>query len=299
MHSQAERPDESHMVQEIHDINLNLAGTVYRVKGIPGQWLQYLPPKLNNWKTDASAPGASIYIELEKKDRLEPPREAYDINEVSTLKFEPEEIHFHSVWCEGSLSLAPEMEMRLFCHPHGGPYFAGMLENALRLMVAYHVLAKGGLLIHSAGLVRNGAAYLLFGHSGAGKSTSSDLALEQRWGVISDDINVILPESTGWRVFKVPFCGTVEQDSGKGQTYSLAGIYRLQKDTGTKLRSCSRATSIALLCGSVPFINQDPYRSDQLMETLTTLAAQYQVQYLHFDKSPRFLAMLEQETSKP
>ncbi|MFZ1574591.1 MAG: hypothetical protein WAT36_05020, partial [Chromatiaceae bacterium] len=82
---------------------------------------------------------------------------------------------------------------------------------------------------HSAAFARAGRAHVVFGHSGAGKSTSSRLALNAGWEVLSDDINALLPNPGGWRVEKLPFAGDLGQTPSRGRAYPIAGLHWLQQ----------------------------------------------------------------------
>ena len=46
-----------------------------------------------------------------------------------------------------------------------------VLENFLRILMAYHVLDQGGVLLHSAGVLYQDRVYLFCGQSNAGKTT--------------------------------------------------------------------------------------------------------------------------------
>ena len=169
------------------------------------------------------------------------------------------------------------------------PWFGGVIENLLRVLVAYDVLERGGVMLHSAAIVKDDQAAVVFGHSGAGKSTSSELALENGYAVISDDINIIEPAKDGWQVTPVPFSGTLTATSDIVQPVPLGGLFRLHKASHDQVRPCSTARAVSLLAGSTPFINQDTHRSECLVDILTRLCVEIPVQDLYFTRSDEFL----------
>ena len=102
------------------------------------------------------------------------------------------------------------------------------VENILRVAIAWLALAHGGLLIHSASIVKDGRAYLFFGQSGAGKSTLSEQS--RRGQVISDDLTLILPGPDGRpEVVGTPFRGTYTGGQPVLGRFPLAAAFRLRK----------------------------------------------------------------------
>lgn len=90
--------------------------------------------------------------------------------------------------------------------------FVGVFENFFRVVLAYRLLELGGVLLHSAGVVDRGSAFVFVGQSGAGKSTLSRLSLEGGRHVLSDDLNALLPAAADH--------GRLKQHSSRSLTFS-------------------------------------------------------------------------------
>lgn len=275
---------------------LLLAGAIYQVTGIPVGWQNRIPKKILKQQISCDTQGKFArqfeFNVVTDCEHLRPPKSIHDLNETSYLDFHPEKINYKSDWCEGSLQLSHPLRMQLDCHHGAESSFAGVLENALRLMVAYDALLSGGLLMHSSAIVMDKGASVLFGHSGAGKSTTSQIAIDSGYGVLSDDINVLLDSDGGWQVMRVPFCGTVESDSNGTGKHPLVGLYRLQQHARTRLADYSTAQAISVLCGSAPFVNQDPFRTDLLLDRAETLIRSCPVKKLYFRRDQKFLKLI-------
>ena len=56
-----------------------------------------------------------------------------------------------------------------------GPETEDAVHNLLRWLLVNPLLRKNAFLLHGAGMIRDGRGYALFGQSGAGKSTATDL----------------------------------------------------------------------------------------------------------------------------
>lgn len=81
---------------------------------------------------------------------------------------------------------------------------APRVRTALRA-VLHHALAHllgscDRLLVHAAAVARDGAAALLTGPTGAGKSTTAYAAWKAGWSVLADDWVLIAPSAAGCRV---------------------------------------------------------------------------------------------------
>jgi len=162
--------------------------------------------------------------------------------------------------------------------------FAGVAENFFRALVAYRLLERGAVLLHSAAVVRRGAAYVFFGPSGVGKSTLSHACAAAGDVVISDDLNAIVPEGGRHVALALPFCGDVRSGSALPAT-PVAGLCRLRQAPADRAEPLSRAAAVAALTACAPYVNHDPYRSDALLRNLEGLAGGCPMWMLSFTRN--------------
>ncbi|MDA8242702.1 MAG: hypothetical protein M0025_01095 [Elusimicrobia bacterium] len=124
---------------------------------------------------------------------------------------------------------------------------AQCLDAFLRSLLSSLLLRSGGLMLHSAGLLKNGRAYVFLGKSGAGKSTLARLAAAAGGAeVISDEINLLRPGKRGWAVHGSPFWGEMRAD-GRPGAWPLGGVYILAKARSHSLHSCGGGEALKLL----------------------------------------------------
>jgi hypothetical protein len=169
-------------------------------------------------------------------------------------------------WRQGGLAGA------LWTCEDGGPRFPGVFENFLRVLVAYRLLELGGVVLHSAGVVRGGAAYLFLGRSGAGKTTVARLGLARGAEVLSDDLNALAPRAGGGcAVLKLPFTGDLGERRAVVPPVPLGALLRLQQDTTDAITPLSRAETLACMLACAPFVNVDPHRRERLEGVLLAL----------------------------
>lgn len=119
-------------------------------------------------------------------------------------------------------------EARYYCRP---PYTEGFrqdLFHAIRLSFLYLAQLHDMVVLHSASLLYRGKAWLFSGHSGAGKSTHTNLWKElYNVPLINGDLNLLAMENGHPMVHGLPWCGT----SGIRDTHShpLGGIILIKK----------------------------------------------------------------------
>jgi hypothetical protein len=212
------------------------------------------------------------------------------------LDFGPDRVRLAGLDLMGLLEWGPSGPAAAVWTPLvAGPAFLGALENALRVLAAYRLLEAGGVLLHSAGLVSGGEAYVLFGPSGAGKTTAARLSAGVGRRVLSDDLNALLPAAGGPRVRQVPFAGDLGRAAVEPGSFPLRRLCRLEQGDGHRLRPLGPAAALASLLASAPFVNADPFRFEALADRLAALAAAVPVEVLTFRKEAGFWDTLTQQ----
>ena len=171
-----------------------------------------------------------------------------------------------------------------------------VIENYLRIVAAYASLMKGGLLLHSAGVVADGEAYLFLGRSGAGKTTLSSLALASGAGVLSDDINIVLPSARGSFIASaVPFAGELGNSCAVREgDYPLRGVFCLKKGgrsvEGAPLSFCDQLAKVYACC---PVVNADARQMDRILDVAASVLTAAPMRILSFDRAEAFSSILE------
>lgn len=151
-----------------------------------------------------------------------------------------------------------------------------VVENFLRFFAAHRTLQQRGLVLHSAGLVFDGQAYIFSGRSNAGKTTLTRKAYKHGARVLSDDINLLLPGKDGYLAHAVPFTGefghTLDHSGGQG-AYPVAGIILLEQGENLTVETVTTADAVATLLTGCPFVNTDAEESSRLFDAVINLVA--------------------------
>ncbi len=181
------------------------------------------------------------------------------------------------------LSVADEQDLPL----------ATVLENFLRILLAHRVLGAGGLLLHSAGLVVDGRAFLFAGHSNVGKTTLARKAAAVGVRVLSDDINLVLPQGDGFCAHAVPFTGEFGRRAESGaKAVPLAAIVLLEQGPRLTVSGIEAAQAVAGLFAGCPFVNSDALETPRLLESLARLVESVPVARLSVAPEDRFPSIM-------
>jgi len=150
---------------------------------------------------------------------------------------------------------------------------ANVIENFLRVFSAHHALRKGGLMLHSAGLVFDGRAWIFPGYSNAGKTTLTRKAYAVGARVLSDDINLLLPASTAFSAHAVPFTGEFGRglEHEGGGEWPVAAMVLLEQGERLEATAIAPAAAVARLLAACPFVNQDARESEILFDNVVSV----------------------------
>jgi hypothetical protein len=159
------------------------------------------------------------------------------------------------------------------------------VENMLRSAMAWIAIEGGGLFVHGASIVRDGACRLFYGPSGAGKSTLA--ALSRQGAVISDDLTLVLRQGQRLVAAGGPFHGTYTPERAVVGVFPVAGFYRLKKDERTCVRP-GDAACFADLLGNLPWVVEQLPHHPHLFDRARTIVEGVPFYYLHFRKDEDF-----------
>ena len=164
------------------------------------------------------------------------------------------------------------------------------LENFLRALTAEFVLAHGGLLLHGATVVRRGRAYVFFGPSGAGKTTTTRLSPNDL--VLSDDLTLIVETKDGFGAAGIPFGMAHHHVPDSNEAFPIAGLHRLGQSREVARTRVTGAAALAEIVASLPFVmDHDPGAP---MENAARLLARVPLWRLQFRKDDAFWKVIEE-----
>ncbi|MFZ5801217.1 MAG: hypothetical protein ACOY3D_07600 [Candidatus Omnitrophota bacterium] len=109
------------------------------------------------------------------------------------------------------------------------------LGNFLRNLYTILLLSGQGLVLHAAGILKEGRVYIFFGASGSGKTTIANLS--STCGVLSDDQVFLKVTGEGrFAAFALPYFGDLQRDLPGSGPFTVGGLFYLVKDKAVYLR---------------------------------------------------------------
>ena len=269
-----------------------MAGTQFCVSGLSALQARYIRERYADFLTAAPDP-EPVRMAVYRADPGDfRPFEQRGWTYTLDRDYAPARVRVAGLDLMAMLDWSPRLSAALWSAKEADPGFPMIFDNVFRLLSAYALLAQGGVLLHSAGVSNGAWAWIGFGHSGAGKSTLSGLALDAGQRVLSDDLNVLRCRAGHWSAERVPFAGTLGPTHGDACAYPVAGLARLSKGAEHRLAPLARPQALAALVGSAPYVNQDPYRVQDLMALLESLLRAVDCHDLTFRKDPGFWPLL-------
>jgi hypothetical protein len=160
------------------------------------------------------------------------------------------------------------------------------IESFLRICYSFLAVEHGGLLLHSAGVIRDGNGYIFPGISGTGKSTIAGLATD-RETVLSDEMVVVRKVKGSYLVYNTPFYGT-NGSAELNSSVSLKAAFLPVKDNKVFIKETKPSRALAKLLASVLFFGQEPRFNQRLMDISADMIAQIPFYEMHFQRNTSF-----------
>lgn len=127
------------------------------------------------------------------------------------------------------------------------------LVNLVLAALACRLPERGGLLVHAAGIVIDGRAFVLVGAEGSGKTTWAGLSGASGARVIGDDL-LIVEEG---HLLATPLRAELATEATKGR-FPLAGILVPAHAPSPSLEPLPRLAAAAALAANLPYVSDLP-----------------------------------------
>jgi len=163
-----------------------------------------------------------------------------DRSEVTTLRHRGDECRIlHHDFLARSTPGFRELEAIL---PREDVY---AFDNLPRFLVSVHAPARSGFLLHAATLIHQDAAFVLYGLSGAGKSTAAALSTPRR-RCLAEDATLVRVESGRATAWATPLLHHPAEPPRPGG-FPVRGFFRLAKTPAFCLKRLSGADGVRSL----------------------------------------------------
>lgn len=264
----------------------DLSGIVVRVTGLPEELAGRME---SDWSPFLSADEGAPFLEVRVtvgKPVL--PDEPFAPKEIRS-EVGPTGARFEMP--EGNVEIDRKGAARLLLHPgeRSRTYFA--LQNLVRAALARRLPSRGGALVHAAGIVVDGRAFLLVGPEGSGKSTWAEQADAAGCRVLSDDLVLLDGTSDRVEALGAPFKSTHSGPLAPGR-WPLVAVLLPEHGAPASLAPVSRIEARARIVANLPFIAEGVGSDPQIAAVVERLATGVPALKLRFARDPGFIAPL-------
>lgn len=276
-------------------LRLGFAGIGYRINGLSDFQYRRLQEFYKLLTVEESTGGDELETWIYRRPKQTQDAGRYNKNGIYTpvLRLQDRKVEIEGYGFHAVISTTPRLHGELYADDGDLLATPIIFENYLRIIAAYAALMRGGLLVHSAGIVIDSRAYLFLGYSGAGKTTLSRLALAAGAKILSDDINMVFPATDGGFIASaVPFAGEMGHMHMELQgQYRVAGVFWLEKSTALECENIAPTVQHAKLFACSPMVNADKHQLDRIFGVCTSLLKTVPMRLLRFRRNESFASL--------
>ncbi|HEY7096881.1 MAG TPA: hypothetical protein VH437_09160 [Terriglobales bacterium] len=129
------------------------------------------------------------------------------------------------------------------------------IDSVLRILHSLVLAKEGGFLLHAAGAIRNGSAFLFSGVSGAGKTTIASLAPSDVM-LLTDEISYIRKTGEDYMACGTPFAGELAR-VGENCSARIKTVYLLAQGPQNKIQPVPVSEAARCLLRNILFFAED------------------------------------------
>lgn len=266
----------------------DLSGLAVRLRGLPEPHATRLRADWRAFAADEAGLDPFLDLEVEAAAEAADPT-PFGAKEM-TAHFDGERARYAFAEGEAEVPLRGPVRVRLGATTREKQYFA--LLNLTIAAAAWRLPSRGGALLHAAGIVLDGRAFVLVGAEGAGKTTWTLLARDGGAGVLSDDLVVVAPgPAGGLEALSTPFRSAQYGTLPAGR-WPLAAFLLPVHRAAAALEPAAPLALRARLTANLPFVVEAIGRDPRISELPERLAAAAPARTLAFARDPSFLPLL-------
>ncbi len=152
-------------------------------------------------------------------------------------------------------------------------------DSMLRVFFTLIFLDMDGALIHGSSIVEAGRAYLFYGVSGSGKTTTTILSAPRV--ILSDELTLVRKVDGEYRAFGTPFWGEL-QKNGENVSAPLAKLLLLKQDPEVYLVEQTPREALKRLMPCILFFAHEPNLVNRVVDRVADLVQTVSTAALHF-----------------
>jgi hypothetical protein len=259
-------------LNSIYQITVEIGGMPILLHTEDDSFRQLLARRYAGFVNSAAPPRFEFDIELTTPSRKAPDEDVRVDKRGDTWQLRRGD--FRAQWNPG----AGRGRIRQTANPYS-------IDSVLRIVHTLILAQEGGFLLHSAGAIRNGRAFLFSGVSGAGKTTISRLAPADVT-LLTDEVSYVRRVDGDYRACGTPFAGELAR-AGENCSAPIASLFFLKQGPENKIEAISKPEAIRRLMRNILFFAEDAELVQKVFQSACEFVDRVPVQRLTFAPDAR------------
>ena len=163
------------------------------------------------------------------------------------------------------------------------------IEYFIRVVTAVRIFNIGGIMVHAAGIEKDGFGFLFTGYSGAGKTTVCRVSTGQK--ILNDDLVILNFSDNGWNIYSTPFTNPTQVKPTSGKS-PLHMILHLKQARIHQLTDVPNSKAVADLLSHCPVISISSVLLPELISRCSKIIGHTSVKELLFLPDKGFWELL-------
>jgi hypothetical protein len=255
-----------------YQITVEIGGMPILLHTEDDSFRQLLARRYAGFVESAAPPRFEFDIELTTPSRKAPDEDVRVDRHGSTWRLRRGD--FRAQWNPG----AGRGRIRQTANPYS-------IDSVLRIVHTLILAQEGGFLLHSAGAIRNGRAFLFSGVSGAGKTTISRLAPPDVT-LLTDEVSYVRRVDGDYHACGTPFAGELAR-AGENCSAPIASLLFLKQGPENKIEAISKPEAIRRLMRNILFFAEDAELVQKVFQSACEFVDRVPVQRLTFAPDAR------------
>lgn len=267
-------------------LDFDLSGIRLRVRGLPGEYERLLREEWAGF--EAAAPGTP-FLDVAVRAGSEPePRSQWDPKAIRSLvrsgsaRYELE---------EGAIEVGADGKAALSLRSGAGSRTFFAFLNLIRAGLAWRMPSRGGAMLHAAGIVVKGRAFLLVGPEGSGKTTWAGAGAAGGADVLGDDVVLVDRAPERFEALAAPLRPRSGSLRLPGR-WPLAAILLPRHGASPRLDPAAARDVYGRILANLPFLAEGFGADGRIPAAIEDLRASVPARTLTFSPDPSFLAIL-------
>lgn len=156
------------------------------------------------------------------------------------------------------------------------------LLKVIKIAISVIIIRNGGIPFHSSAISDKQKAFAFSGISNSGKTTICNLLSDNKWKILNDEFNIVMPKKNGYNIFSTPFTTEKKLDSCNNISAPLENIFFLNKAKGNYLNKRNLKKNYFQLLENIYTIPSTKQNADKILENAHNICDFFSPEILYF-----------------